>query len=163
MSAPPGPPSLRIRRARSRDLAALATLEAAAFDHPWSEAQIAAQLAGGASAIWLITSVPDGRAPVAAPLAYALFLLLPGEAELLRVATRPDRRRQGLARRVLIRALRVLERSGRPRTHLEVASDNVSALSLYERLGFSVAGRRTGYYADGSDAVTMSRGAAGNG
>lgn len=163
MSAPPVLPALRIRRARSRDLGPLTALEAAAFDGPWSEAQLAAQLAGASSAVWLIEDMPDGRDYATAPLAFALFLLLADEAELLRVATRPEDRGRGLATRLLNHALHVLERSGRPRAHLEVASDNVSALSLYERLGFSVSGRRRDYYADGSDALTMSRGPAGNG
>lgn len=150
---------LRIRRARSRDLGLLAALEAVAFDRPWSEVQ----LAGKNTAIWLIDVVPDGPRRVTPPHAYALFLLLADETELLRVATRPEDRGRGLATRLLNHALHVLERSGRPRAHLEVASDNVSALSLYERLGFSVSGRRRGYYADGSDALTMSRGPAENG
>lgn len=126
-------------------------------------AQLSAQLAGRNTAIWLIDVMPDGQRRVAPPLAYALFLLLPEEAELLRVATRPEDRGHGLAARLLNRALDVLERSGRPRAYLEVASDNVSARSLYERLGFSVSGRRRGYYADGSDALTMSRGPVENG
>lgn len=159
MNAPPVGPRLRIRRARSRDLGGLTALEAVAFDRPWSEAQ----LAGTSTAIWLLDVAPDGPSRVAPPLAYALFLLLSDEAELLRVATRPEERGRGLATRLLNHVLHVLERSGRPRAHLEVASDNLSALSLYERLGFSVSGRRRGYYADGTDALTMSRGPAGNG
>jgi ribosomal-protein-alanine N-acetyltransferase len=153
----------RIRRARARDLANLGALEAAAFDRPWTEAQLAAQLSGGDSAIWLIEEMPYGRSSAPVPLAYALFLRLPGEAELLRVATLPERRGQGLATRLLVRALRVLERSGREQAHLEVARDNAPAFALYERLGFSVSGIRKRYYADGSDAVTMSRGPSGNG
>lgn len=159
MNAAPGVPRLRIRRARSRDLGRLAALEAAAFDRPWSEVQ----LAGANTAIWLLDAAPDGQSHAGPPLAYALFLLLPDGAELLRVATRPEARGRGLATRLLNHAFHVLERSGRPRAHLEVASGNVSALSLYERLGFSVSGRRRAYYADGSDAVTMSRGPAENG
>jgi ribosomal-protein-alanine N-acetyltransferase len=156
-------PTLRIRRARPRDLAGLAALEATAFDHPWTEAQLTAQGSGDRSAVWLVEEPSDGEGPGGPPVAYALFLLLPDEAELLRVATRPDARVRGVATRLLSRALRILERSGRPRAHLEVASGNVPALSLYERLGFVVSGRRRGYCADGSDAVTMSRGPAGNG
>jgi len=155
--------TLRIRRARAQDVANLAALEAAAFSRPWTENQLAAQRSGGDAAIWLIEEVPYGRASAPLPLAYAIFLRLPGESELLRVATRPEQRGRGLATRLLARALRVLERSGRPRTHLEVACDNATAVALYERLGFFVSGIRKRYYADGSDAVTMTRGPAGNG
>jgi len=163
VSAPTEARRQRIRRARAHDVANLAALEAATFDRPWTAAQLATQLSGGDSAIWLIEDVPYGRDSAPLPLAYALFLRLPGESELLRVATRPEQRGRGLATRLLVRALRVLERSGRPRTHLEVARDNAPAVALYERLGFFVSGIRRRYYADGSDAVTMSRGPAGNG
>jgi ribosomal-protein-alanine N-acetyltransferase len=163
VNAPSAARTQRIRRARARDLAGLATLEAAAFEHPWTEAQLAAQLSASQSAIWLFEEVPDGSMLPESTLSYVLFLLLPEETELLRVATRPDARGRGFATRLLKRALRVLERTGRRRAHLEVASSNVGALSLYERLGFSASGRRRRYYADGADAVTMSRGPTRNG
>lgn len=163
MNAPTAAPRLRIRRARVRDLAHLAALEAAAFEHPWSETQLAAPLADASSAGWLVEEAPEDARSATPPLAYALFLRLPGEAELLRVATHPGQRGRGLATRLLSRALGILERSGRPRTHLEVAADNAPARALYARLGFSVSDVRKRYYADGADAVTMSRGPVGNG
>jgi ribosomal-protein-alanine N-acetyltransferase len=39
---------------------------------------------------------------------------------------------------------------------LEVAVDNIAAISLYRRLGFDHIGVRKGYYSDGKDAYTMS-------
>ena len=41
---------------------------------------------------------------------------------------------------------------------LEVRADNTPAIALYRRQGFTIAGRRAGYYADtGEDALVMWR------
>jgi ribosomal protein S18 acetylase RimI-like enzyme len=40
---------------------------------------------------------------------------------------------------------------------LEVRADNAGALALYHAHGFLEAGRRPRYYADGADAVLMTR------
>lgn len=60
-------------------------------------------------------------------------------AQLGGIATRPDRRRQGLARAVVAELVRVLEEKGRAIV-LHVALDNRAALELYAGLGFR--GRR---------------------
>jgi len=39
--------------------------------------------------------------------------------------------------------------------HLEVAEDNEPARALYGRFGFTPAGRRKSYYANGADALTL--------
>lgn len=40
---------------------------------------------------------------------------------------------------------------------LEVRAGNAAAVALYRRLGFEEVGRRRRYYADGSDALLMTR------
>ena len=40
---------------------------------------------------------------------------------------------------------------------LEVRSDNIAATSLYQDMGFDVVGRRKRYYADGGDALLLTR------
>ena len=40
---------------------------------------------------------------------------------------------------------------------LEVSTRNPAARGLYQQLGFQQVGRRKGYYADGSDALVMSK------
>lgn len=72
--------------------------------------------------------------------------------EVIDIAISPELRGKRLAERLLVRALRF-----GPTVLLEVRASNVAAIRLYERLGFSRMGIRRGYYADGEDAVLMSR------
>lgn len=156
-----------VRRAVVADVDRLVALEAVSFGQPWDAASLAASLELGRGAGWVIEAsgepLPGAEAwtrTADAPVAqrpevcgYALFLLLPGEAELLRVAVVPERRGRGLARRLLEVALGELAAGGRPRCFLEVRAANRAAVSLYERLGFRLSGRRNRYYADGEDAL----------
>ncbi len=144
------PPPLTLRRAGLADATRLGELEAACFSPPWSTGELAAHLATGRWLAWIAELERE-------PVAYALFLALPGEAELLRVGVPSVRRTQGLATRLLGRACAELAAAGRARVHLEVRPDNVAALALYRRLGFTAAGRRPRYYADGADALLLRR------
>jgi ribosomal-protein-alanine N-acetyltransferase len=87
------------------------------------------------------------------PAGYAAFRHAAGEAELLRLAVVPGERRRGIAQALVAEGLERLEREGVQVCFLEVRVDNVSAVALYERLGFARIGRRRGYYRDGTDAL----------
>ncbi|RVT94871.1 GNAT family N-acetyltransferase [Sphingomonas crocodyli] len=93
------------------------------------------------------------------PVGFALNRQIVDEVELLLLAVATTHRRQGTARR-LIDAVRQLSLArGAAHVHLEVR-DNNPAYFLYVNAGFSLAGRRVGYYrgADGEafDALTLS-------
>ncbi len=78
-------------------------------------------------------------------IAYIIFSL-GEEAEIYRIAVREDKRRLGIAGR-LMRA--VIERSrslGTKRLLLEVRETNLPAIALYEGLGFKTYHRRKDYY-----------------
>lgn len=163
---------LRVREAAPADLPALAELERAAFGEPWSRAGLAAFI-GRTGALVLLGELPAedalaagtaataveaaGRAAPAArtrpPAAYAAWTLAAGEAELLRLAVDPARRRQGIAREILAAGAKRLAAAGCSTCFLEVRADNRAAIALYERAGFHRIGHRTAYYRDGSDAL----------
>ena len=160
-------PCLRKRRRRSFDVASLirrlasvppdrlerlAEIHRLAFASTswgWSGGEIGALADAGA-----IFADDDDRA-------FALFSLVLDEAELLTVAVDPTRHRQGLARATLGAAEAALATGGVKTIHLEVAADNVAAISLYQTLDYRITGRRKAYYrrADGDrvDAVTMAK------
>jgi len=78
-----------------------------------------------------------------------------GEGEIIQITVDPACRRQGIGTALLERYLRLHCPSG---CRLEVAEDNIAAIRLYERAGFTGAGRRRGYYKrqDGRvDAILM--------
>ena len=73
---------------------------------------------------------------------------------LMNVAVVPERRREGIARRLLEN---LFEQAGRDaRYTLEVRASNRPAIAMYERFGFRAAGHRRRYYHDnGEDALIM--------
>lgn len=84
-----------------------------------------------------------------------------GEAELLTLAVLPGLRRQGAGHRLVQTFLTEAKARHADRAFLEVASRNAAAISLYDRAGFAVVGRRKRYYVgeDGvdDDALILSR------
>jgi ribosomal-protein-alanine N-acetyltransferase len=151
MSGPP--PTLAVEEIGAGDLEEIAELERHCLPDPWTRADLTLYFGSGALAGWRLVE----RTEPAATLAFALFQLLPGEAELLRLGVLPERRRGGLGRLLLADCLARLAATGRPDCHLEVRAGNLAARALYERLGFRLAGRRRGYYSDGEDAVRYAR------
>ena len=73
------------------------------------------------------------------------------------IAVAEGHRRSGLGSRLLETASAHARSRGCRTLTLEVASDNVAALSLYERRGFVTLSRRSGYYGAGRDALVMRR------
>lgn len=134
--------------------AILAALHKLSFDSPWNE-----------SAFSDLAASPGALATLALerqePLGFLLTRQAADEAEIITVATRPEARRRGVARKLIDHQLTELSSRGVAQVFLEVAEPNLAARALYEGLGFTEAGRRRGYYkrADGSleDAILLKR------
>lgn len=130
--------------------ALLAALHRAAFPaaEAWSEDALAIMLGlTGAEAL----VVHDQGEPVG----FALARVVAGEAELLTIAVRPEVRRQGHARRLLVAIAGNCARRGATVLFLEVSEANAAARALYASAGAEPVGRRAGYYADGSAALVL--------
>lgn len=89
------------------------------------------------------------------PHAFLIGRAIAGEAELLTLATAPEARRQGIAKR-LVAAFLDRARAQADTAFLEVAADNAPAIALYAAAGFAPAGLRRRYYGD-VDAIVMRR------
>lgn len=122
-------------------LAAIAGIETAQLPNPLSLRNLR-ELASR-PAFRGYVAVPEINAD---PAGYALVLAGGGSADLVSVAVMPTALRRGVATRLLLFALADLAAEGFEDVTLEVAVDNVPARALYDRLGFSEAGRRPGYY-----------------
>ncbi len=79
------------------------------------------------------------------------------EAEILTVAVVPELRRQGVGFSLLQRAAAQAAEAGARILFLEVSTTNAAAQALYTRCGFTQVGLRRRYYADGSDALILTR------
>jgi ribosomal protein S18 acetylase RimI-like enzyme len=71
------------------------------------------------------------------------------------LAVSPDRRGQGIGRRLLDRMVGELVARGVRRIYLEVEAGNGSAESLYERVGFRRKATLCDYYGPGKNGVHM--------
>ncbi len=77
------------------------------------------------------------------------------EADVLTVAVLPDYTRQGIATHFM-KTLEDWSASNQaPAMMLEVGTKNLSAIALYEKLGYQKISTREGYYGPGLDAFVM--------
>ncbi|MBW4440280.1 MAG: ribosomal protein S18-alanine N-acetyltransferase [Plectolyngbya sp. WJT66-NPBG17] len=92
-------------------------------------------------------------------IGYGCFWEIVDEAHITIIGVHPDYQRQGLGKLILLALLdRACQRQMKHAT-LEVRISNQSAVSLYEKFQFKVAGQRKNYYADtGENALILWRG-----
>jgi ribosomal-protein-alanine N-acetyltransferase len=80
------------------------------------------------------------------------------DLEILNFAVRADRRRLGIGRKLLVKALEWGRGFEAENALLEVRASNLAALNFYEQHGFVAIGRRRAYYrAPVDDALVLSR------
>ena len=127
----------------------IAALERACFSHPWSEDALRDELWND-SAVVVVAEGEDGTV-----LGYAGLQTVLDEGYINNVAVDPRFRRQGVAGQLVEAFLRF----GAARLAfltLEVRASNAPAIALYEKYGFTQAGRRRDYYDDPrEDALLM--------
>jgi [ribosomal protein S18]-alanine N-acetyltransferase len=138
---------LAVRRLTYSDLPAVLSVERRSFPTPWSLAMFVLELSKP-SGICLAASVDDEL------VGYLVCSRYDQAWHLMNVAVAPERRRAGVAGRLIGH---LIEEAGRelPFT-LEVRVSNRAAITMYEQLGFRSAGVRPRYYQDnGEDALIM--------
>ena len=77
------------------------------------------------------------------------YLLLQDQTdvhEVIQISVHPNYRQQGIASHLLSLAMTDIEQTTSEGIFLEVRESNVSAIALYQKLGFSVVGKRKNYY-----------------
>jgi len=135
---------------RARHLRGVVELEAATNPRPWSERLFRDELRMGPSRSYSVAL----REHVV--VGYCGLMLNPDEAHVTTIAVADDLRRQGVATRLLLVALRRVADRGLDAVTLEVRITNRPAQSLYRRFGFAPGGIRRAYYRDNrEDALVM--------
>jgi tRNA threonylcarbamoyladenosine biosynthesis protein TsaB len=139
-----------VRAACAEDLAAMAEIHAQSFTEGWSQDSLASSL-----------SVPGTGALVVefanTLYGFVLFQWVEGEAEINTLCVSPQHRRQHFGTDLMQGLLARLAAMKTSRVFLEVSDNNVAALRLYEKHGFTRTGLRRAYYATGRDAIVMQR------
>lgn len=140
-----------LRAAQPGDIRALAAAEVECFDDPWPGPYFASELVAPAR-FQRVLVTPEGA--LAAYLFTAWQYL---DLHILKVATLAAYRRQGLGRKLMVIAEEHARQVAGETLTLEVRMINTAAIALYVSLGYSRTGIRPGYYADGSDALVMTK------
>ena len=142
--------NLIIRKMTADDIPAVVELDKMSFSLPWPERSFRFELTDNpASRCWV--AEVDGRV-----VGMIVVWLLVEEAHVATLATHPDLRRQGIAKKLLSHALRYLIDEGAQTSFLEVRASNIAAQEMYRRFGYEESGRRRRYYKDNDeDAILM--------
>ncbi len=145
-------PEVQIRPMMEIDLPDVAGIEQQSYAFPWSENIFRDCLRVGYTCRAL-----DLAGQI---IGYGVMSLGAGEAHILNVCVRDEFRNLGFGRRLLEHLLERAVASGVAEAFLEVRPSNLSAIRLYQRLGFEQIGIRRGYYQapDGrEDAIVLKR------
>ena len=141
------PGEITFRRLTYGDLPAVLSIERRSFPAPWSLAMFVLEVSKPAGVC--LAAISGGEI-----VGYLVCSRYADVLHLMNVAVDPDRRRLGIAARMVER---MLAEAGRDERYtLEVRVSNHGAIAMYEKLGFRRAGRRRRYYSDnGEDAMIM--------
>jgi ribosomal-protein-alanine N-acetyltransferase len=123
------------------DLDTILEIEQSSFVNPWTREMYLAELENrGVSYCYVV------RNPAHVLVGFCSFWRVLDELHINNLAVAPPYRGGGAGTALLHEILREGARMGARRATLEVRQSNEAARRLYERLGFSVAGVRRGYY-----------------
>ncbi|MER3409994.1 MAG: ribosomal-protein-alanine N-acetyltransferase [Thermoleophilia bacterium] len=143
---------LVIRRLRMDDLGAVEEIERRSMPAPWSRSMFAGEIVKPSS---VCLGAFEGERLVG----YVIVARQVEDWHVMNLVVAPERRRQGIATRLLDEVFaRTADDRERGYT-LEVRVSNLPAIRLYESMGFRAQGVRRGYYTDNrEDALVMWRG-----
>ncbi|HYM81772.1 MAG TPA: ribosomal protein S18-alanine N-acetyltransferase [Candidatus Limnocylindria bacterium] len=140
---------LVLRPLAHSDIPPIADIERQVFTDPWPESFFAGELEQ--SQVYARVAEREGRI-----IGYSLAWLSAVEGHLGNLAVVPERRRRGVARRLVEDLLARAQALAVRTLTLEVRVSNFAAQALYRAHGFRLAGLRRGYYRDtGEDALVM--------
>lgn len=131
-------PQYQFRPMQEADLDAIMEIEPLIYSHPWSRGNFSDSLASGYSA-WVLQ---DG----ARIIGYALMMMVLDEAHLLNLSVAKACQKQGLGRMLLEHMIAIAKKHDAANMFLEVRPSNISAIALYENIGFNEMAIRRGYY-----------------
>lgn len=140
----------KLRPMQMEDVDVVMSIEPHIYSHPWTRGNFTDSLQSGYSA-WVMM---HGQKIIG----YALMMMVLDEAHLLNLSIAKSYQKQGLGRLLLEHMITTSKNHRAANMFLEVRASNVSAIALYENIGFNEMSVRRGYYpaANGrEDAVLM--------
>src|SRR5215207_120979 len=139
-----------IRKMTLDDIEQVIAIDRVSFSLPWPERSFRFDLTDNpASRCWVAEI--DGK--VAGMI---VAWLIVDEVHVATIATHPDFRRRGVAKKLLAHTLQYLKEEGAQSSFLEVRASNFAAQEMYRKFGYEESGVRPRYYKDNDeDALLM--------
>ncbi len=120
------------------DVDEIMRIEPHIYSHPWSRGNFVDALRSG-YASWVLLKEKQ-------MIGYSLMMMVLDEAQLLNLSIAKAYQKRGLGRLLLEHMIAVAKRHGAANMFLEVRPSNISAIALYENIGFNEMAIRRGYY-----------------
>jgi ribosomal-protein-alanine N-acetyltransferase len=141
---------IRIEPMTLKDLDRVLEIESRSYPTPWSRRAFVSEVTDNSYAYYYVARKGD------LIVGYVGMWVILEEAHITNIAVDPDYRRLGLGRLMLETMFDRAREHGATRMTLEVRVSNITAQSLYKKLGFTERGIRKGYYTDiQEDAIIM--------
>ena len=128
----------QFRPMQLNDLDAIMAIEPYIYPYPWTRGNFSDSLNSGYSAWVLLRN--EGI------IGYALVMMVLDEAHLLNLSVAKAYQKQGLGRILLEHMIKIAKNNQVANMFLEVRPSNISAIALYENMGFNEMAIRRGYY-----------------
>ena len=137
---------LQLAATNPEDINPILAIEQDSFSWPWKRLSFFGELACE-QAYNFTVKCPDD-ADEHRVIGYIFCRLFENELHILKIAVEPNWRSRGIASWLLNRCLYLANKKGATAAFLEVRPSNKAAISLYNKQGFRVIGRRPKYYTD---------------
>ena len=120
------------------DLESIMAIEPQIYPYPWTRGNFSDSLSSGYSAWVMVLNEQI--------IGYSLMMLVLDEAHLLNLSVAKSYQKQGLGRTLLEHMVSIARKSQMANMFLEVRPSNISAIALYENMGFNEMAVRRKYY-----------------
>ncbi|MCB5185261.1 ribosomal protein S18-alanine N-acetyltransferase [Methylobacillus gramineus] len=127
-----------LRPMQHHDLDVIARIEPTIFPYPWTRGNFTDSLNSGYSC-WVYEQSGE-------VFGYAVLMMVLDEAHLLNISIATPWQGKGFGRSLLQHMMEIGRRHGALNMFLEVRPSNLSAIALYESMGFNEMAIRRGYY-----------------
>lgn len=127
-----------LRPMQMDDLDAIMLIEPTIYTHPWTRGNFSDSLNSGYSA-WVL----EANQKI---IGYALLMMVLDEAHLLNLSVAKSHQKKGLGRYLLEHMVQIAQHHKAANLFLEVRPSNISAIALYENMGFCEMAVRRNYY-----------------
>lgn len=143
---------IRIRKTKTNDISAIASIEQQQFHHPWKKSYLTDELSHDISYFYaaedLLTHQVAG---------YIIFWIVEDLLELHKIVTAENYKRKGIGKKLFLFMLEVAKKRKVKDIFLEVRKSNTEAIKFYESFHFELAGIREAYYQEPSEDALIFR------